>query len=150
MAHAGTWVWVPGLWCRGQTSLNNGRKQGVCVVGDCIMCVICCVWRVVYCVLCRRGDNSVWAVTASPRGGRLRGSWGADPPCPSPPPPKGASVQQLVAKGAGLRSAWAPKAPEGNFCPFLHPNTILHPNSDPNAHPNSKPNLNPSPTPDQD
>ena len=43
------------------------------------------------------------------------------------PPPQGASGQQLVAKGAALRSQWAPKAPdapwapkapEGQFYPF--------------------------------
>ena len=46
---------------------------------------------------------------------------------PPPPPSQGASDEQLVAKGAALRSQWAPKvpdapwapkAPEGNFCPF--------------------------------
>ena len=44
----------------------------------------------------------------------------------SPLPSQGAYGQQLVAKGAGLRSPWAPKVPaapwapeaaEGNFCP---------------------------------
>ena len=56
-----------------------------------------------------------------------------------PPPPLGASGQQLVAKGAALRSPWAPKAsdallapkaPEGEFCPptlSLNPTLTLTP-----------------------
>ena len=36
-------------------------------------------------------------------GGRLRGSWDANYPCPPPPPPLGAFGQQLVAKGVALR-----------------------------------------------
>ena len=40
------------------------------------------------------------------------------PPPPPPTPAKGASGQQLVVKGAGLRSPWAPKAPEENFVHF--------------------------------
>ena len=43
-------------------------------------------------------------------GGRLRGSWDANYPCP--PPPLGAFGQQLVAKGVALRRPWAPKAPD--------------------------------------
>ena len=42
------------------------------------------------------------------RGGRLRGSWDANYPCPPP----GAFGQQLVAKGVALRRPWAPKAPD--------------------------------------
>ena len=47
-----------------------------------------------------------------------------------PPPPQGASGQQLIVKGTGLRSPWAlkapeaprtPKAPEGNFCALCTP-----------------------------
>ena len=47
-----------------------------------------------------------------PRGGRLRGSWDANYPCPPPPPPLGAFGQQLVAKGVTLRRPWVPKAPD--------------------------------------
>ena len=46
-------------------------------------------------------------------GGRLRGFWDANYPCPPPPPPPlGAFGQQLVAKGVALRRPWAPKAPD--------------------------------------
>ena len=47
-----------------------------------------------------------------------------------PPPPVWASGQQLVANGAALGSLWAPKAchapwapklPEGKFCPLCTP-----------------------------
>ena len=66
-------------------------------------------------------------------------SAGSRTPTP-PPPPQGASSQQLVAKGAALRSQWAPKAPdapwapkapEAKFCPFctlsLNPTLTLTP-----------------------
>ena len=52
---------------------------------------------------------------------------GPQTPTPPPLPPKGATGQKLVAKGATLRSPWAPKAPdtpwapkaqEGIFCPL--------------------------------
>ena len=52
------------------------------------------------------------------------------------PPPRGASGQQLVAKGAALRSPWAPKAPDtpwppkppkGKFCPLCTPTLSLNP-----------------------
>ena len=55
---------------------------------------------------------------------------------PPPPLPKGASGQQLVAKGASLRSPWAPKlpdapreakAPEGDLCPRCTPTLCLNP-----------------------
>ena len=64
------------------------------------------------------------------------GPWGGDSAGPrmptNPPPPLGASDQQLVAKGATLRSPWAPdapwapKAPEG-FCPLCTPTLSLNP-----------------------
>ena len=53
-----------------------------------------------------------------------------------PPPPLGASGQQLVAKGAALGSPWAPKAPDapwapkpakGKFCPLCTPALFLNP-----------------------
>ena len=53
-----------------------------------------------------------------------------------PPPPHGASGQHLVAKGAALRSPWAPKAPDapwapkppkGKFCPLCTPTLSLNP-----------------------
>ena len=43
------------------------------------------------------------------------------------PPPQGASGQQRVANGAGLTSPWAPKAPEGMFCPLCTPPPSLNP-----------------------
>ena len=49
------------------------------------------------------------------------------PPPPLPPRPSGASSQQLVVKGAGLRSPWAPKVPEGNCCPLCSPTLSLNP-----------------------
>ena len=39
------------------------------------------------------------------------------PTCPPPPPPKGAFCQQLVVKGTGLRSPWAPEVPIGPQAP---------------------------------
>ena len=53
-----------------------------------------------------------------------------------PPPPLGASGQQLVPKGAALWSPWAPKAPnapwapkppKGKFCPLCTPALSLNP-----------------------
>ena len=46
-----------------------------------------------------------------PWGGGLRGSWDAN----YPPPPQGASGQQLVVKGMNPRSQWASKAPNGGM-----------------------------------
>ena len=71
------------------------------------------------------------------------GADSAGPRTPTtPPPPREALGQQLVAKGAALRSQWAPdapwvpKAPEGKICPFctlslnttltLTPTLVLH------------------------
>jgi hypothetical protein len=55
------------------------------------------------------------------RGGRLRGSWDANYPCPPPPPLLGAFGQQLVAKGVTLRRPWArlrrPMLHEHQRCP---------------------------------
>ena len=43
----------------------------------------------------------------------LGGGDSAAPRTPTtPPPPLGASGQQLVAKGVALRHPWAPKAPD--------------------------------------
>ena len=48
-----------------------------------------------------------------------RGLDSAGPTTPTtPPPPPGASGQQFVAKGAALRSSWAPNPPKGKFCPL--------------------------------
>ena len=55
-------------------------------------------------------------------GGRqLHGSKDANyPPRPCAKPPPRASGQQLVAKGAGLRSPWAPKVSDAPWGPMLH------------------------------
>ena len=50
-----------------------------------------------------------------------------------PPPPQGASVQHVAAKGASLRSTWVLKAREGIVCPLctpisLNPTLTLTPN----------------------
>ena len=97
-----------------------------------------------------------------PHSGIING-WGGETPrvlgrqLPPPPSPLGASGQQLVAKGAGLRSPCAKgarhsmgtKGAQRTFLSTLHPNTILKPNPDPNAHPNPMP-PNPTPTPSPD
>ena len=64
-------------------------------------------WLQLKCV----AQNNTATDTLEPRGGRFRGSWDANYPCP-PPPPLGAFGQQLVAKGVALRPPWAPKAPD--------------------------------------
>ena len=67
---------------------------------------------------------------------QMHGSYSAAPRTPTTPPPPGASGQQLVVKGAGLRSPWAPKAPhaprapklpEGNFGSLCSPTLSLNP-----------------------
>ena len=47
-----------------------------------------------------------------------------------PPPPRGG--QELVVKGAGLRSPWAPKTPKGNWCSLCSP-TLSYPSPSPTA-----------------
>ena len=79
------------------------------------------------------------------------GGWGhsTGPRTPTIPPPLGASGQQLVAKGATLRHPWAPKAPEGKFCPLCTPTLSLNPQPSPNPTPipSPSPNSNPSSNP---
>ena len=50
-------------------------------------------------------------------GGGGGDSVGPRTPTTPPPPCPGASGQQLVAKGAGLRSPWVPKAPAAPRAP---------------------------------
>ena len=69
------------------------------------------------CITC-----SSLASTSSPRHLQSHHHGGPDSTHPRtrttpPPPPKGASGQQLIAKGAGLRSPWAPKVPDAPRAP---------------------------------
>ena len=57
-------------------------------------------------ILFRAQNESARLSSYTGGGGRLRGSWDANYPCP--PPPLGAFGQQLVAKGVALRPPWAP------------------------------------------
>ena len=59
-------------------------------------------------------ETGLWRVVLARGGADSAGLWTPT----TPPPPQGASGQQLVAKGTGLKSLWAPKAPAGNSIAF--------------------------------